>query len=205
MKQALPRSYFLNEDVVFLARDVLGKVLCLDGAAGPCEAIITETEAYAGVNDRASHAWNGRYTKRTSTMYQTGGTVYVYLCYGIHYLCNIVSNVEGIPHAILLRGAMVRGEASADWKPVNGPGKLTKNLGINMEYNGLDLCNSSRITLENRGIDVPSAAIQVTPRIGVDYAGADAALPYRFVWDISGLSFDERQRWPSQLGLFLPE
>lgn len=192
MKQRLPRAYFLQPDVVALARDVLGKVLCVQSAAGQFEALITETEAYAGVDDRASHAWNGRYTKRTATMYQTGGTIYVYLCYGIHHLCNIVSNTEGVPHAILLRGALVRESSEKEWKLVSGPGKLTKQLGINMEFNGEDVTHSPFIRLEDRGIHIPSEAVQITPRIGVDYAGADASLPYRFVWDVPAVGFDER-------------
>jgi DNA-3-methyladenine glycosylase len=192
MKQRLSRAYFLQPDVVALARDVLGKVLCVQSAAGQFEAFITETEAYAGVDDRASHAWNGRYTKRTATMYQNGGTIYVYLCYGIHFLCNIVSNREGVPHAILLRGALVREASSTAWKQVSGPGKLTKLLGVNMEFNGEDVTCSPLISLEDRGIRVPSDTIKTTPRIGVDYAGADAALPYRFVWDIPASGFDER-------------
>lgn len=192
MKQRLPSAYFQQPDVVALARDVLGKVLCVQSDAGQFEALITETEAYAGVDDRASHAWNGRYTKRTATMYQKGGTVYVYLCYGIHYLCNIVSNREGVPHAILLRGALVRETSETEWKQVSGPGKLTKLLGVNMEFNGADVTHSPLIRLEDRGICIPAGNIKTTPRIGVDYAGADAALPYRFVWDIPAVGFDER-------------
>lgn len=192
MKQRLPRAYFLQPDVVALARDFLGKVLCVQSAQGQFEALIAETEAYAGVDDRASHAWNGRYTKRTATMYQNGGTIYVYLCYGIHFLCNIVSNSEGVPHAILLRGALIREVSATVWKQVSGPGKLTKLLGVNMEFNGEDVTCSPMISLEDRGIQVPSDAIKTTPRIGVDYAGADAALPYRFVWDIPAAGFDER-------------
>jgi DNA-3-methyladenine glycosylase len=182
MMNVLPRAYFLNPDVVALARDLLGKLLCVTRGDAVCRAIITETEAYAGIEDRASHAWNGRYTKRTATMYAVGGTVYVYLCYGLHHLVNIVSNAEGIPHAILLRGAWVQQGPGADWEYLNGPGKLTKYLGLNLEYNGSDLCSSTNIRLEDHRINIAPESILVTPRIGVDYAGADAALPYRFLW-----------------------
>ena len=100
----LKRSFYLNEDVVRLSRDLLGKVLCTKIQGKYTSGIITETEAYAGVIDRASHAYNNRRTKRTEIMYHKGGVAYVYLCYGIHNLFNVVTNVEGIPHAILIRG-----------------------------------------------------------------------------------------------------
>jgi DNA-3-methyladenine glycosylase len=182
MTRKLPRTYFLNPDVVALARDLLGKVIVLKQHETTFRAVIAETEAYAGVEDRASHAWNGRFTKRTATMYAQGGTLYVYLCYGIHHLMNIVSNEAGIPHAILLRAAWVQDVPGAVMKYLNGPGKLTKHLGINMEFNGCDLLHSDCIHLEDHGINISSEEIIITPRIGVDYAGGDADLPYRFLW-----------------------
>src|SRR5690606_25747453 len=99
----IPSSYYLHADVVDLSKDLIGKVICTSIEDEYCSGIITETEAYAGVNDKASHAYGDRRTNRTESMYHKGGIAYVYLCYGIHHLFNIVSNVEGIPNAVLLR------------------------------------------------------------------------------------------------------
>src|SRR3954471_15249269 len=99
----LKNSYYLNADVVFLAKDLLGKTLCTRINNKLTCGIITETEAYAGVIDKASHAYSGRRTNRTETIYSKGGVTYVYLCYGIHRLLNIVTNNKDVPHAILIR------------------------------------------------------------------------------------------------------
>ena len=100
----IPLSFYQSDDVVFLARSLLGKSLLtfLDGKL--TGGIITETEAYAGINDKASHAYGGRKTKRTEVMYREGGVCYVYLCYGIHYLFNVVTGKKDVPHAVLIRG-----------------------------------------------------------------------------------------------------
>ena len=99
----LTRDFYLQEDVVKISRELLGKVLCTKFNGKFTSGIITETEAYAGIPDKASHAYNGRRTKRTEVMYGMGGTAYVYLCYGIHHLFNIVTNKKDIPHAVLIR------------------------------------------------------------------------------------------------------
>lgn len=187
----LPRDYYLNADVVNLAKDLVGKrlVTCIEGEL--CSGLITETEAYAGIIDKASHAYGGRYTDRTKIMYSQGGAAYVYLCYGIHHLFNIVSNVEGIPHAILIRGIkpetgietmQLRRGMSTLSKLTAGPGTVSKALGIQTRHTGADL-QGNMIWIEESGIRPEGSKLRVTPRIGVDYAGEDALLPYRFLWD----------------------
>src|ERR1700739_2187259 len=99
----LKRSFYLQEDVVLVAKDLLGKGLCTHINGKFTSGIITETEAYAGVFDKASHAFGGKRTPRNENMYARGGTLYVYLCYGIHHLFNVVTNNEDIPHAVLIR------------------------------------------------------------------------------------------------------
>ncbi len=187
----LTREYYLQEDVVSLAKDLLGKVIYTNIEGSICAGIITETEAYAGVNDRASHAYNNRLTERTKIMYMIGGTAYVYLCYGIHYLFNIVTNRINIPHAVLIRSILPyegidlmlkrRNLKKFDLKKFSGPGNVTRSLGIDISQNGIDLCDSDEIWIEDHQIRVHDDNILVTPRIGVDYAGEDAKLPYRFV------------------------
>lgn len=184
----LNASYYLNPDVVFLARDLIGKTLCTRINNVLTCGIITETEAYAGAIDKASHAYGDRRTKRTETMYSKGGVSYVYLCYGIHRLFNIVTNVEGTPHAVLVRAIYPtvgideivkrRGVKPSSTFCV-GPGKVTQALGIDLIHNNLSLTGKA-IWIRDDNIKISESDIQVGPRIGVDYAGEDAKLPYRF-------------------------
>lgn len=185
----LSRDFYLQDDVVALARTLIGKVLFtyIDGRL--TAGIITETEAYAGVVDKASHAYGGRRTNRTETMYAQGGTGYVYLCYGIHHLFNIVTNVEGTPHAVLIRGVKPlkgidiirerRKFPKNDKLLSAGPGTVSQALGILTKHDHTDLLGNT-IWIEDHGIVVPNDKVKITPRIGVDYAGEDAKLPYRF-------------------------
>lgn len=194
----LPLNYYQREDVVGIARDLLGKVLVTHFDGFRTSGIITETEAYAGAVDRASHAYGNRYTKRTRIMYQPGGYAYVYLCYGIHSLFNIVTGNRETPHAVLIRaiepleGVEVMlsrsGKSKIDRHFGIGPGKVSKILGIHYSHTGLPLTgglgqgeDDLRIWLEDRGIEFSREQVKVTARIGVDYAGADAELPFRFV------------------------
>ncbi len=157
--------------------------------------MITETEAYRGVQDRASHAFGGRRTKRTRVMFEEGGVAYVYLCYGIHSLFNIVTNEKDVPDAILVRGIVpTHGRGTMGLRlrrevdpmtPVTGPGLVSKALGITTDLSGLPLVrmkNGNAIWIEDRKMGVPPDQISSLPRIGVDYAGPDAALPYRYLW-----------------------
>lgn len=183
----LPPSYYLNENVVQVAKDLLGKVIItkIDGIT--TSGIITETEAYAGITDKASHAYGGRRTNRTEVMYARGGVAYVYLCYGIHHLFNVVTNVQDIPHAVLIRAiepiigidAMLHRRKKTKLQPqlTSGPGAMSMALGIHTSHTGLSLAKGV-ITLHDEGINVKD--IVATTRIRVDYAKEDALLPYRF-------------------------
>lgn len=188
----LPREFYTRSDVVAVARDLLGKALCSRINGRLTKAVITETEAYAGIDDRASHAFGGRRTQRTEPMFARGGIAYIYLCYGIHHLCNVVTSTRDDPHAVLLRAGSPlagidemlarRGKAVVDKSLLAGPGSLSQALGIRTEHSGEPL-SGNRIWIEDQGICVSEGAIIVGPRIGVDYAGEDAARPYRFVID----------------------
>jgi DNA-3-methyladenine glycosylase len=154
-------------------------------------AVITGTEACAGVNDRASHAFGGRRTARTEVMFAKGGTAYVYLCYGIHHLFNVVTNTINIPHAALIReGLPLEGHAVMEQRPgrtvhaLGGPGVFAKALGIEVRHTGTDLMRGP-ITIEDRELPIDPANNRIAPRIGADYAGPDALLPYRFILDAS--------------------
>lgn len=189
----LTELFYTRKDVVKISKELLGKVLCscIDGLL--TEAVIVETEAYAGATDRASHAYGGRRTKRTEVMFRQGGHAYIYLCYGMYSLFNVVTNTEGTPHAVLIRGALPlsgidimlqrTGKHNVDKNFLIGPGKLAKALGLHFSLTGTPL-SGDLIWIEDRGITVPAKNISATPRIGVDYAGEDALLPYRFVAEI---------------------
>lgn len=187
--EKLPKSFYLRSDVLRVAKDLLGKIIVTEVDGLRTSARIVETEAYAGVMDRASHAFGARRTKRNEVMYGLGGVAYVYLCYGIHHLFNVVTNIEGIPHAVLVRGAVPLGGIDAmlsrTGKPMmdntltRGPGNFSKALGIFTADNGTDL-HSTRIAIFDDGLGFSRKLIHASPRIGVDYAGMDAQLPYRF-------------------------
>ncbi len=186
----LPKSFYRRADVVAIGRELLGKVLCTRINGGLAKAIITETEAYAGIGDRASHAYGGRRTARTEPMFAEGGIAYVYLCYGIHHLFNVVTNVAGTPDAVLIRGAIPaqgeklmqrrRSKSKVDKTLMAGPGSVSQALGITTRLTGASL-QSDRIWIEDAGIDPDSMTITTATRVGVAYAGPDAARPNRFI------------------------
>ncbi len=184
----LDKTFYQSEDVCGIARALLGKLLWVSHEGGLRALVITETEAYEGDTDRASHAWGGRRTARTETMYLAGGHAYVYLCYGIHWLFNVVTAGAGNPHAVLVRGGipldhLPEANTAKRWKRhlVSGPGRVTKYLGIDKTHNGLWLPDGQVIGVAEAGIGVDVEAIHASPRIGVDYAGDHAAWLYRFV------------------------
>lgn len=186
----LPRSFYLAPNVVALACELLGKVIVTEFDGLRASAVITETEAYAGEGDRASHAFGGRRTARTEVMYAQGGTAYVYLCYGIHHLFNVVTDQRDVPHAVLVRAAVpVEGMdlmrdrlGRAPGRLLKGPGVVSKALGIRTAQSGTDLITGPiRILDAANKIDLRD--VKFGPRIGVDYAGADAMLPYRCLID----------------------
>lgn len=183
-------EYFLKSDVVEISKNLIGKILYTNVDGEITAGIISETEAYAGPGDKASHAYNNRRTSRTEVMYGRGGIAYVYLCYGIHHLFNIVTNVEGIPHAVLIRGIIPylgietmllrRKKTEPKLDHFSGPGSAASALGIHTSMSGTSL-SGNRIWLEDIKLKIPDYAIYNCARIGIDYAGDDAKLPYRFL------------------------
>ena len=185
----LAAEFYRRNDVVVVSRELLGKVLHTRLNGVVTSAIITETEAYAGVGDRASHACGGRRTARTEPMYGPGGRAYVYLCYGIHHLFNIIVGEVNEPLAILVRGGKPvqgvdtilrrRDKEQAGPSLLSGPGCLAQGLGITTSLTGTSLVDD-RIWIEDQDITVRTEDVIVGPRVGIDYAGEDAGLPYRF-------------------------
>lgn len=185
----LEKDFYLRPDVVQISKDLIGKFLytSIDGAL--TGGMIVETEAYSGRNDKACHAHLNRRTKRTEIMYRDGGMAYVYLCYGIHYLFNITTNVEGLADAILIRaiepveGLRFMQERRNFFKnsPIltAGPGVVSKALGINKNHYGQSLLGET-IWVEDKGTIIKQEEIQASPRVGVAYAGEHALLPWRF-------------------------
>ena len=185
----IPLDYFLHSDVLYLSRDLLGKTLMTRINGTLTGGIITETEAYRGPEDKASHAYNGRRTPRNESMYARGGTCYVFRCYGIHNLFNIVTNQKEIPHAILIRAIQPvvgmetmlqrRGKNAVTPTLTAGPGSLAKALGIERDHDGISLAGKT-IWIEDHGHQLRPEEIIQTPRIGIDYAAEHALLPWRF-------------------------
>lgn len=183
----LPFSYYQNSDVLFLAKDLIGKVLCTQINGEITGGIIVETEAYYGTIDKASHAYGGRRTNRTEIMYSEGGVSYVYLCYGIHHLFNIVTSQINEPYAVLIRAVepfigteiIERRRKMPIQKAAvsSGPGSAAKALGIDLTFNKKDL-NSEEIWLEDHGFKYKD--IVSTARVGIAYAQEHALLPWRF-------------------------
>jgi len=182
-------AFYDRKNVVAIAKDLLGKLLVTNFDNVYTAGRIVETEAYAGEVDRASHAYGGRKTPRTAVMYGDPGTAYVYLCYGIHQMFNVVTNSPGIPHAILIRAIepvqgisemLARtGKASHDYTLTKGPGNVAKAFGIFTYHTGRRL-DSDDFFIADEEYDLKKSHIFKSPRIGVQYAGTDAALLYRF-------------------------
>lgn len=199
----LEKDFYLREDVVTISRELLGKYLFTKIDGKLTAGIITETEAYAGEIDKASHAYNNRRTNRTEIMFAEGGVSYVYLCYGIHHLFNVVTNFRDQPHAVLIRAVKpteglktilerrkqepsasnMKQLLSGKKKIAGGPGTVSQALGIHTRHSGLDLTKST-IWIEDKGLQVKNTDLVIGPRVGVDYAGEDAKLPYRFILKI---------------------
>ena len=185
----LNEAFYLRPDVVQISKDLLGKFLYTNINNSLTAGIITETEAYVGITNKASHSYGNRRTKRTEMMYAKGGTAYVYICYGIHSLFNVVTNEVDTPDAVLIRAihpvagieTMIerRNKPSIDKAFANGPGTATIALGITMNLNGASLLGDT-VWVEDKGLVIPEKSITVGPRVGVESAGADALLPYRF-------------------------
>lgn len=185
----LSREFYERDDVVTIAKELLGKCLYTQFDNKVTAGIIVETEAYMAPNDKASHAFNNKRTARTEIFYGKGGFSYVYLCYGIHHLFNVVTNKTDIPHAILVRAiepveglsimASRRQKAQTDYTLTAGPGALSMALGISKIHNGIDLLEN-KIWIEDSNIRYASCQIQKGPRVGIDYAEEWADKPFRF-------------------------
>lgn len=184
----LPESFYERPDVTKIARELLGKSLFTNISGNVTGGIIVETEAYSW-KERGCHAYQSRKTARNAVMFDQGGNSYVYLCYGIHYLFNVVTNQPGIPEAVLIRaleptvGLDIMNERRASprnqYHLTSGPGKLTRALGIDRNFNWKSL-NGNEIWIEDTALKVSPRNIESSPRIGIDYAGEDALLPWRF-------------------------
>ncbi len=192
--KTLPRSFYRNPDPVAAARACLGKRLVVREADGSrCAALIVETEAYGGAEDKACHGFGNRRTARTEGLFAPGGIAYVYRCYGLHSLLNFVTGPADSPMAVLIRGVRITegrdlvarrrlGLPERRW--ADGPGKVCTALGLTLAENGLPLTGpqATRLWVEETDFRPSKKAITVGPRIGVDYAGAWAAKPWRFLW-----------------------
>ena len=183
----IERKFYMR-DAVTVGKDILGKIIMKKTADGRMmSGRITEVEAYMGITDKASHSYGGRRTKRTEVMYKEGGYSYVFLIYGMYECFNVTVRREGDPQAVLIRGVEPLENKNLMWEKrkvkkerdiSNGPGKLTKALGITREDNGADLTAGENLWLEDDGYKVKD--IVETTRIGIDYAEEDALKPWRF-------------------------
>ena len=183
------RSFFQRSNVTKVAADLLGKMLISDIGGQRTVGIIVETEAYSW-KERGCHAYQNQMTPRNSTMFREGGILYVYLCYGIHSMLNIVTGKEGEAEAVLIRALepvkgmqvmMGRMKVNNEKRITSGPGKLTKALGITTAYDQTDLFGKKSILrVEDGGLNISKKKIITAPRIGIQFAGEDALLPWRF-------------------------
>jgi DNA-3-methyladenine glycosylase len=185
-------DFYLRTDVLQVARDLLGKVLVTEFDGLRTAGRISEVEAYRAPDDRACHAWNNRRTPRTEVMFQPGGRAYIYLCYGIHHLFNVVTGPEDMAHAVLVRAiepiegveVMLERRKAKRLSPIlaGGPGTLTQALGLTTRWTGQSLlAPDSPVWIEDRGEVILPENIRTTPRIGVDYAGECATWEWRFL------------------------
>lgn len=188
--KVVPQSFYERADVVTITKELLGKIVVTNFSNMLTAGRITEAEAYNGPFDKAAHSYNNRRTKRTEVMYARGGAAYIYLCYGIHQMFNIVTNQPGIPNAILIRALepvagietmLARSNKNNHgFDLTRGPGNAAKALGLNTSHTGINL-QSEELYIADDGFSFTENEIAVTARIGVEYAAEDALLPYRFI------------------------
>jgi len=187
-RRKLPREFYTRSNVVLVARELLGKLLVVPHESGKrVSGMIVEVEAYRGPEDRASHAYGGRRTRRTETMHQEGGVAYVYFVYGMYNQFNVVTNAADIPHAILVRALepveglemmRTRRHLQPDRNLTNGPGKLCIAMGIDRSLDKADLLGQE-VWIEEY-LNISRARILKGPRVGIDYAGEWVTIPWRF-------------------------
>ncbi len=187
----LDALFYQREDVVQISKDLLGKVLVSSIKNVKTAGVIVETEAYRGPDDKACHAYNNRYTDRTKVMYENGGLTYVYLCYGIHHLFNVVTAKKGMAHAVLIRAiepleeieTMLERRKLDQLKPqlTAGPGVMTKAMGITTANTGIDMTHpSAKIWIEDHKLVIHPKNIIASPRVGIAYAEECADWKWRF-------------------------
>ena len=183
-------DFYDRNDVVQIAKELIGKILVtrLDGKL--TSGRIVETEAYVAITDKASHSFGGRRTRRNEHMYAAASTSYVYICYGMHHLFNVVTNKKEVPDAVLIRAAepiegidvMLQrtGKITHTNTLTKGPGNVSKAFGINKNHSGLNLTGDSIYITDDGWLATHEDEVVASKRIGIDGAGADALLPYRF-------------------------
>ncbi len=187
----LSSDFYQRPDVLQVAQDLLGKILVTHFDGQRTAGRISEVEAYRAPDDRACHAWNNRRTPRTEVMFRPGGCAYIYLCYGLHHLFNVVTGPGEAAHAVLIRGIeplegldlMLERRRQSKLRPAltTGPGSLAQALGLHTNLSGILLTEpDSPVWIETSPESVAAADIAAGPRIGVDYAGECAAWEWRF-------------------------
>ena len=185
----IPLSFYTRKDVVEIAKDLIGKIIVTNFDGNITSGRIVETEAYVALTDKASHSFGGKRTAKNEHMYAGAGTAYVYICYGLHQMMNIVTNDKDIPDAVLIRAvepiegidAMLKrtGKPTLDKTLTRGPGNVGKALGIFKHHSGNHLLGN-KIYLMDDHFKINKEQIGTSARIGVESAGADSLLPYRF-------------------------
>lgn len=186
----LPPSFYQRADVVAITKDLIGKIAVTNFDGQLTAGRIVEAEAYNGPHDKAAHSYGNRRTNRTEVMFSAGGVAYIYLCYGIHQMFNIVTNEQDIPNAILIRALepiigidimLQRSNKTIHGADLTrGPGNVAKALGLHTRHSGMGL-QCDEVYIADDGLKYPEDQIVTTKRIGVDYAEEDALLPYRFI------------------------
>lgn len=186
----LSKVFFQGDDVVRITKQLLGKIITTNFEGKLTSGRIVEAEAYRHIDDEASHARRGTRTNRNEHMYASGGVMYVYICYGLHHMVNVVTNIYGIPDAILIRAieplsgldimAIRTGKKITDKTITKGPGNVAKSLGVYKKHSGKSFMIADEIFITDSELILEENDIVTSPRIGVDGAGKDALLPYRF-------------------------
>ena len=191
VSKRLSRRFYQSSDVTTLAKALLGKFLVTEINGFRCSGMIVEAEAYRGPDDRACHAYMHRRTPRTEVMFEPGGVAYIYICYGMHHMMNVVTGPKDSAHAILIRAleptegikvmAQRRNLPESDLRLAKGPGALALAMGLTKEMNGAVLhSESSPVWIEDRGIQLTQTQICCSPRIGVESAGEAAHWLWRY-------------------------
>ncbi len=195
MQRKILGPAFFDRPTLTVARELLGKFLVRKIKGREIALMITETEAYGGFQDLASHSRSGM-TKRNFPMFEHPGTIYVYFTYGMHWMLNLVCGKQGHPAAVLIRSLKYQGLSLLKLSPsyqgqslikLDGPAKLTKFLHIEKTLNTKMLGKSSGLWVEDRGVKVLSKEIKRGPRVGIDYAGLWAKKPWRFIFAPSAI------------------